>query len=212
MEKTVNFKTELESVKSSIGQNSLKYFVWAMVLVPVTIILHELGHYILGLVFQFPDLQLHYGSVSHNASAQDFPDWQLALQAGAGPVVTTLMTLIPCYLVSRKKSDIILTTLGLVAPIRFLVGSVYLFWLITVFFLGGTMGASNFDEYNIANFSPIPLVLLLGIETVIMLGTWWFLGKNIPEKGRVFFILSIIAGIAVGSYLWLLWIGPILLP
>ncbi|WP_143960295.1 hypothetical protein [Litoribacter populi] len=207
-----SYNNSITILANDIWKNSAKFLAWPIIFVPITIMLHEMGHYIIGFMFQFPNLQLHYGSVSHTATELDFPPWQLALQASAGPLITILIASLPCYFATKREQNIFLISLGIVAPIRFLIGSVYLFWIVIIFFSGGSMGASNFDEYNVASLTTIPLAFILIVETIFMLWTWWFLGNRIHKKGRIIFIASIIAGTSLGISLWLNIVGPILLP
>jgi hypothetical protein len=179
---------------------------------PVTVVLHELGHYLVGAVFGFPGLVLRYGSVGSAAAEHGFPLWQLGLQAAAGPLVTILVTLLCCFHVAWRGPHIVAVATGLVAPIRFLIGVVYLGYAVLIWLRGGRMEGTNFDEYNVARASGIPLELLLGLEVLFMVGAWWYLGARIERRERWVALLSVGVGMVLGLLLWLSVLGPRLLP
>jgi hypothetical protein len=183
-----------------------------VLIAPVTVLLHELGHFAAGAVFGFPELVLRYGSVDSAAAEQGFPLWQQGIQASSGPLVTLSLTLLCCFYVARRGPHMLAVTTGLVAPVRFLIGGVYFGYAAYVWLLGGRMEGSNFDEYNVARASGIPLEVLLAIEVMFMLGAWWYLASRTERRERWSALFAVGTGMVVGLLLWLGSIGPRLLP
>jgi len=186
-------------------------FVWfgaAALAAPLTIVLHELGHFLTGAAFGFPDLVLRYGSVGSTAAERGFPLWQQGLQAAAGPLVTILIVLLCCLYVARRGPQEMVVATGMVAPVRFLIGVVYLGYAGLVWLRNGRMEGTNFDEYNVARASGIPLEVLLGFEVLFMLGAWWFLAGKIHRRERGLALLSVGGGMVIGLLLWVNVLGP----
>ena len=72
---------------------------------------------------------------------------------------------------------------------------------------------SNTDEGWLAALTGIPesLLLLLGL-TCLLLG-YWFLVTAIPRGRRMRVVFPTLVGsVAVGGPLWVLWLGPLILP
>jgi hypothetical protein len=184
-----------------------------IVAMPVTILLHEMGHYISGLIFGFPNLVLHYGSVTDTAKEQHFPLWQIGVTAAAGPFITLLFTICCCIYIRRRKPDIAVIILGITAPVRWLIiGFFYYISILRVWIRGSKFAETpNFDEYNIAHSLGISLPLLVTIEIIFLLFTWLFLARKIPANSRRRDLLFILFGIILGIALWS-FIGPLLLP
>src|SRR5262245_45444508 len=79
----------------------LAWTVAATLAGPLAIIAHELAHLLAGLAFGFPQLALHYGSISDAAAESGFPEWQRGIQAAAGPLATLLIVLGSCVAAVR---------------------------------------------------------------------------------------------------------------
>src|SRR5687768_12281329 len=142
----------------------LKLAGWAALLAPTGIVLHELGHFAVGWYFGFP-VRLNVGSVSGGPALGAAPDWIVALQASAGPLVTiALMTIAATELVRRPLPEWALA-LAITAPLRFLVGGTYLFWVAKAWLENTAFsGTPNFDEYNVAlALGRSPVWLLTGL-------------------------------------------------
>ena len=80
--------------------------------------------------------------------------------------------------------------------------------------LRGTLQVpSNTDEGWLAALTGIPesLLLLLGL-TCLLLG-YWFLVTALPRGRRMRVVFPTLVGsVAVGGPLWVLWLGPLILP
>ena len=68
---------------------------WCVFLVPLTIVLHELGHYSIALWLGFPNPALHYSSVTYgDVTAR--PASLSGIVGLAGPAVTVILAVFAC--------------------------------------------------------------------------------------------------------------------
>jgi len=193
---------------------------------PIAVLVHELGHFAAFVAFRFPDPVLRYGSASWSgsgefgrlvragnveAAAAIVQPWQVAVGVAAG-VIVTYLTVIACVLAVRRFGPgplSVVLGVGLVTPLRWL-GAIP----ILVSKLRGRLPfASNTDEGWLAALTGIPetLLLLLGL-TCLLLG-YWFLVTAIPRGRRIRIVVPTLVGsVAVGGPLWVLWLGPLILP
>lgn len=119
----------------------------AALVAPLTVIAHELGHFLAGRAMGF-DAELRAASVSGGAVLGRAPDWMVAVQALAGPLVTFLL-LASAFAIGRRRAKPWVIALAATAPLRFLVGASYLTWSIYAWSQGGELrGSPNFDEYK----------------------------------------------------------------
>ena len=201
--------------KSRIGsrvkawcRRAAEWFGSAVVAAPLTILTHELGHFLAGLAFNHPRVVLHYMAVSSDAAEAGYPRWQLAVVAAAGPLVTVATVLLCCYLAARYRPHPLIVAVGLFAPLKFSVGLVFIYY-----WLSGVRNSSpNFDEFNVAKHAGIPPLLPILIGVAVLVGGWFWLVRSIPKGERLLAVTSTIVGAVVGLALYGGLIGPRLLP
>ncbi len=175
---------------------------------PLTILTHELGHFLTGLAFKHPGLALHYGSVTSDAAKAGYPAWQLAIVAAAGPLVTSATVVLCCYLATRYRPHPLVVATGLFAPLKFSVGLVYIYY-----WLSGVRNSSpNFDEFTVAKHAGISPFIPILIGVAILIGGWTWLIRRIPTGTRSSALAGAIVGAAVGLALYGRIIGPRMLP
>ena len=193
---------------------------------PVAVLVHELGHFGAFAAFGFPDPVLRYASTSWSgsgefgrlmrtgdleAAAALVQPWQVAVGVAAG-VVVSYLTVIACVLVVRRFGPgplSVVLGVGLVTPLRWL-GAIP---ILVSKLRGRLQSTSNTDEGWLAALTGIPetLLLLLGL-TCLLLG-FWFLVTAIPRGRRVRVVVPTLVGsVVVGGPLWVLWLGPLILP
>src|SRR5687767_9924151 len=86
------------------ARRAIGWGVWCLLWVPVTILLHELGHWSAAFWLGFPDPVLHYSSISHGDIAR-WPPWTHGVVGLAGPTVTVVITLAACgWLLVRRDA------------------------------------------------------------------------------------------------------------
>ncbi|MGI8617464.1 MAG: hypothetical protein ACR2L6_00025 [Gemmatimonadaceae bacterium] len=186
----------------------LAWFGAGVAAVPLTILTHELGHFLAGRAFNHPRVALHYASVSSDAAKAGYPPWQLATVAAAGPLVTIVTVLLCCYLATRYRPRPLIIALGLFAPVKFSVGLVFIYYWLT----GVRNSTPNFDEFNVAKHAGIsPLVPSL-IGAAVLLGGWFWLVRSIPGVERARALTALILAMVASLALYAGFVGPLLLP
>jgi hypothetical protein len=194
----------------------------AVVAVPLGVLLHELGHFLAYWVFGFQGVALHYSSATHAAertfwqlvytgkvgvAASLLPLWKVGLATTAGIVFTYLVTIACCIFAARKSPHPLVIALGVFAPVRFLSG------LPTVVaILAGKRAGTGTDEAHLAALTGIPLLLLNFAGLLVLVFAWIWLVRRIPKDHRWVSYGSLIAGLALGIFLYFGVIGPRLLP
>ena len=152
------------------------------------------------------------------AAAALVQPWQVAVGVAAG-VIVTYLTIIACVLAVRRFGlgplSLVLGV-GLVTPLCWL-GAIP---ILASKLRGKLQVPSNTDEGWLAALTGIPesLLLLLGLTclllglTCLLLG-YWFLVTAIPRGRRMRVVIPTLVGsVAVGGPLWVLWLGPLILP
>lgn len=184
------------------------WFASGVIAAPLTILTHELGHFLTGLAFNHPGVVLHYGSVTSDAAKAGYPAWQLAVVAAAGPLVTCATVVLCCYLVARDRPHPLVVAVGLFAPLKFSVGLVFIYY-----WLSGVRNSSpNFDEFTVAKQAGISPFIPIFIGVAFLVGGWLWLILSIPRGKRIIFLAASIMGAALGLALYGGIIGPRLLP
>ena len=130
----------------------------------------------------------------------------------AAGVIVTYLTVIACVLAVRRFGPgppSVVLGVGLVTPLRWL-GAIP---ILVSKLRGRLRSPSNTDEGWLAALTGIPetLLLLLGL-TCLLLG-YWFLATAIPRGRRMRVVVPTLVGsVAVGGPLWVLRLGPLILP
>lgn len=185
--------------------------IWACVtflFVPPTIVIHELGHYAVAKAFRFPNVALHYGSVSDDAETAGLPKWKRGLKSAAGPSVTVILVLASCLATHRYGVRPLTVAPGFAAGVRsVLIGVAYLGVLAT----SGRPTKGGFDEAQAARQLGLPIELVVGVFTILVLAGWVDLARRLPKQGRWATLIASAMGIGAGIGIWAL-IGPKLLP
>ena len=191
---------------------------------PLSIILHELGHFGAYVAFGFPDPVLGFSSASWSgagefarlfragdveAAAAIVEPWQEAVGAAAGPIVSYLI-IIACVLAVRRSGPgplSLVFAVGLVTPFRWT-------WPIPILFLKlrGARVSWGPDEMIVSALTGIPqwLFILLGLMSLVL--GYWFIVTAVPRGRRVRTVVPTLVGAVLGGVVWVLWLGPLLLP
>lgn len=199
-----------------------RYSLWIIssaIAAPLSVILHELGHFLTYRAFGIKDAVMHGSSVSlgegdvfwqyiraenFDAAAIVYPLWQVAWAAAVGPIISISIILACCSIATRKPHPFAIS-LGLFSPLRFIVGFVYVFFLI----FGNPSGA-NFDEINVARLTGLPVLLLILIDALVLFsGTFWLV-RSILKGKRLAAILLCIAGGLIGFVIYFNLVVPVL--
>jgi hypothetical protein len=182
-----------------------------LLLAPVTVFLHELGHFLLPLCADLP-AQLHPTRVSGGADfGSASPAWMIAVQAGLGPTVTMVMSLIAGMLFVRDPRRLWALAFAIAASSRFLVTSAYLGTRLVILLLGQTFGGNpNFDEYNVARALGIPGEIPAAAATLFLFGLLFWLFRRVEKGRRLIYFLATAAGTVAGGIAWASLAPPVL--
>lgn len=184
------------------------WFLAAALSAPVAIVLHELGHFVVAHAFGFPDVVLRFASISDGAAEAGAPEWQQALKAGAGPLVTLVIVGLCCYLSWRRGPHPWVAAPAFAAGFRSAV--VGLSYGVARMRYPGMEG--NMDELNFARGLGLSQDVVMALSTLLIMAAWGFLILRIPRTVRAKALLATAAGTGVGLALYIPWLGPMLLP
>jgi hypothetical protein len=203
--------TSVRKPAHEVATDLLKLAGWAALLGPAGIVLHELGHFAVGWFLGFP-VRLNVGSVSGGPELGAAPDWAVALMASAGPLVTIALMAIAAIGLMRRPLSKWALALAITAPLRFLVGGTYLYWVIKAWLENSVFsGTPNFDEYNAALALGLSPVWLLAVQ-MIALVCYWLWSASRPSRGRrLLNVGSVLIGAMAGITIWMALAGPALL-
>lgn len=194
----------------------------AVIAVPLGVLLHELGHLLAYWAFGFQGVALHYSSSSHavektfwqlvnsgnvERAASLLPLWKVGLATTAGIVITYLVTFTCVAIATWKSPHPLAIALGIFAPVRFLSGLPTIVATLT----GKAVKAST-DEAHLAALTRIPVLLLNVVGLLVLALAWVWLFRRIPKDHRSVSVVSLIAGLAIGIFLYFWVLGPRLLP
>ena len=178
----------------------VRWALAAAILLPATVLLHELAHFGVAHALGFPDVLLYPTYVRDGAEAAGFPAWQRGMRAAAGPVVTWVM-IVAGVLGARKRPGAVWpTTLGLVAPVR---SALVAGGLLAAAALGRPLVAANLDEVDAAMLLGVPAAPILLASGVASLLAWWLVTRTLPPGRRLRIIGAVAAGGAAGLGLYL---------
>ncbi len=180
-----------------------KLFLLSLLFTPVTILIHELGHFAIPLIFDLP-AQLRPTTVSGGAGlGSGHPAWMVAAQAGGGPSLTVAMGLAGGWLFIRDRRRLWALAFAVAAVSRLVVTTGYL--AVRLFFAvqGRTFpGAPNFDEHNIARaleFSPVTASI---VATGFMVLVLFWLFRRVERGSRLPFAAALALAIGIGNVAW----------
>jgi hypothetical protein len=165
----------------------------AAVAVPVTILLHELGHFGAARSLGFRDVRLHAFTTEYTSA--NYPETHRFYVAVAGLAVTVLLTVVAGTVALRWPRPPLLA-ICLAAPARGLV------WIpILVFVAMGRATVDGGDEVRLARLTRLPLEgfvafsLLLGLYA---LGATLLALRQRPKPERAPILLGLFVGLVVG--------------
>ncbi len=184
-------------------KDSGKLFLLALLFTPVTILIHELGHFAVPIFFDLP-AQLRPTTVSGGAGlGSGHPDWMVAAQAGGGPLLTVAMGLVGAWLFVRDGRRIWALAFAVAAVSRLVVTTGYLAVRLLFAVQGRTFpGAPNFDEHNIARalaFSPV-LASIVATGFLVLVLYWLF--RRVERGSRFRFAAALTIAIGIGNVAW----------
>jgi hypothetical protein len=172
----------------------IRYLLIAIVVVPVTIVSHELGHFFSYLCFGGEDVRLLAFSVS--AETKHLSPGQLAISSMAGPLIS-YVTILAAALMTVKHYSSFWVLLAIAAPIGRIVNGVYIYFRAL-----GYQPNPNFDEYNFSRSIGIePLIVCIPTMLIVVATFFWF-GRLAWKEGGVGELLLVVFSVLFGLGVW----------
>jgi hypothetical protein len=200
-----------ESARGAWARRALLWGRWCLLMVPISIVLHELGHLAAAAWAGYPDLALHYSSTSQGDIAS-FPAWTRGVVGLAGPAVTVLLGFFACGWIAVRGRSPWAFALLVAAVSRFAVAVPYTIVNTVVRLIGGRMAPPAFDEYKAGTALGWSEDALLASTTIFLIGALVWMGFRLPRGERSAAWSGLVVGTALGWALWMLLLGPMLLP
>jgi hypothetical protein len=182
-----------------------------VIFVPLTIVLHELGHYLAALSVGSPNPVLHYSWTVPGDLPSQAPlvDGIIGL---AGPAVTVVLALFACAWLYLRGPTKWAFALAVSAVSRFIVAVPYTTISIVVRLLGGHVRPPAFDEYKAGTALGWSGDALLASTVIVLVGVLVVVGRKLPRAERGIAWTGLVTGTALGWICWMLLLGPVLLP
>ena len=188
-----------------------RWGVWCLLFVPATIVAHELGHLAAAAALGFPDVALHFSSISHGDVAGK-PPWTSGVVGLAGPVVTVIITLFACAWIALRGGARWTFALAASAASRFIVGVPYTIVSIALLLWNRRLVPPEFDEHKAASALGWSGDVVLGCTALVLIATLVWIGYRLPRGERMAAWPGLLAGTALGWALWMGLVGRIVLP
>ncbi len=200
-------------INSKAPINSLTWFAAGFASVPVTVVLHEFGHYSAGRFLGWRDIALHYSTVRLTsggmvvASAIHAP-WKVAVFYIVGPIVSLAFIFVAALLARRPGPHPFSAACALSAAVRFLwplvIGTMLLF--------GTGRNYLLMDEFYFAvNTGIPPLLSLFSSAALAAVGFFWMV-RRLWHRELALPLVALAVGVAAGFAFYLRFLGPHLLP
>ena len=184
---------------------------WCLFFVPLTIWLHELGHYATADWLGFPNPLLHYSSISYG-DVSTTPVSLIGTVGLAGPVVTVIIATLACGWIFYYGPSRWASALAVSAASRFIVGVPYTLVNIAVRMTGARLQPPAFDEYKAGVALGWSGDALLASTAIVLVGVLLCVGVSIPRGERSVAWSGLVIGTALGWASWMKLLGPVLLP
>lgn len=209
------------SVAPTLPRIALAWFAGGLFAVPIAILPHEVGHYLVLLALGVPDLALHHMAVTwdlqefwesvlredHATAAGVAPIWGVALSDAAGPLVTYGLVAACCYGCAYWRAHPLLVAVGYVSQLRIWPGARHVFRNMV-----GIESSANYDELRVSILTGIPVQVLVGFALAVLVVTGIWLARSFPRERRVAAPASMVLGTAAGVFIYARYVGPWLLP
>jgi hypothetical protein len=184
---------------------------WCVFFVPLTIVLHELGHYLAALWAGSPNPALHYSWTSPGDLAAK--DASIGAVIGlAGPAVTVILSVFACAWILFRSPAHWAFALAVSAASRLVVAVPYTVLIIVVRLTGGSLSPPVFDEYKAGIALGWSGDALLASTAIVLVGALVCVGVKLPRGERSIAWPGLVIGTSLGWILWMTLLGPTLLP
>ena len=190
--------------------NLLALLLWPIALVGLTILLHETGHLLAAKYFGLPDTALHFDRVDYDERVA-VDAWKLGVIGLAGPAVTIILIIIGLAWAGKTRHPAAYA-LAAAAASRLIVGVPYTVVALALFLSGRHLAAPSFDEARAALAFGLPPEALMAVSTAAFFIAFGGVVGALPKGLRLLGLSALVAGTAAGWGLWMVVLGPRLLP
>lgn len=159
----------------------------------------------------FPSPTLHFSGVDPGIAA-NLPTSATGVVALVGPIVSALLGLGACVWMAWRGFASFAAALAVVAVSRFVVSVPYTIGNVAVRLLGNELAPPAFDEYVAGTALGWSGNGLLASSSLLLGLVLRRVGKHLPHGQRSMAWLALLLGTAMGWALWMLVLGPRLLP
>ena len=211
-----------QPARASRKRVALRWGLWGVLSMPPTVLLHELGHFLVFWGLGFPGAALHYGSAGYSgsgdfsravmeddlaAAAEVAPVWGVATATAMGLVATYLVVFACCWLCAKWKAHPLLIAMGYLSNAR--IGAALIALALPIF---GVAARGRCDECWLERLTGIPLAVWVLPGVVSLVGAGIFLWKYFPRENRWVAVTAVTLGMGVGVAFWANVLGPLVLP
>lgn len=189
----------------------MPWVAWCVLLAPLTIVLHEVGHYAAARWAGSPNPVLHYSWTDPGSlpTKGGMTDGVIGL---AGPAVSIILALVACAWILTRGPARGAFALAVCAVSRFVVAVPYTLMKLVARLMGWSMGPPAFDEYKAGTALGLSGDALLASTIVVLVGVLVVVGRKLPSGERSVAWLGLVAGTILGWAFWMLLLGPALVP
>ena len=211
-----------QPARASRKRVALRWWFWGAVSAPPTILVHELGHFLVFWGLGFPGAVLHYGSASFSgsddfgravlegdfaAAAEVAPVWGVTTMFAMGLVATYVVVLACCFLCAKWKAHPVLVAMGYLSNFRITAALGVL--VLPIF---GARIEAGCDECWLERITGIPLAVWALPGVVSLVGAGIFLWKYFPRENRWVAVTAVVLGMGMGVVFYAGFLGPLVLP
>ncbi len=187
------------------------WVAWCVFFAPLTIVLHELGHYLAALWVGSPNPALHYSWTSPgDLTAKDASIG--AVIGLAGPAVTVILSLFACAWILLRGAARWTFALAVSAASRLVVAVPYTVINIVLLLMGRSLSPPSFDEHKAAIALGWSGDAVLASTAMVLAGVLVCVGVKLPRGERLVAWPGLVIGTALGWICWMTLLGPAVLP
>jgi hypothetical protein len=166
---------------------------------------------------------LHYAAVSHglhdrfwsfvragnlDAAAQVLSFTQIGLATATGIAISCATIAFSAFHTSTRTPHPFVVAVGLMATLRFRIGIQVMQRLL----LTDNTIPSGTDEGLVSVVTGVPEMLLWAVGFAVVIAGWFFIVRGLPQGRRLKTFGAVVVGAAAGAAVYVLGLGPLLLP